>query len=192
MVLSKRERVVVIATAIAVGAFALDRLALAPLQEQLASTDKRRDALRIELNTAKGLVNGHRQMAAKWNGMVNSGMKSDPAGAESQVLHAMQDWSGKWGVALSLQKPERLSDKGQLPQIAFQAAGTGTTESLGRLLLELQMAPIPIKVTEIQINTRKEGTDDLSFQMRLSTVYAPSEAEAAKSPVTQSKQSGGR
>jgi hypothetical protein len=63
---------------------------------------------------------------------------------------------------------------------------------VARLLWRVQTATIPIKVTELQISARKEGTDDLSFQVRTSTVYAPPRSARATPAGARSNLSGGR
>lgn len=110
-------------------------------------------------------------MSAKWRQMVQDGLKTDPGDAESQITRSVGEWMAKAGVAQTLMKPDRLTEKSRLPQISFQVAGTGTMLSIKRLLYQLQTASIPVRVTEVQINARKEGTDDMNLQLRLSTVY---------------------
>ena len=176
MVLSKRERYVLFGTLAAVGLLALDRVALTPLLDQRSQTLARKERLAADLRVTEDLLTQRRLLAPKWTAMVQSGLKSDPAEAESQILHAMGDWAQDAGVTLSLLKPDRLTEKTRLPEIAFQAAGTGNLRAVTRLLWRIQTADIPVKVTEMQINSRKEGMDDLSLQLRISTIYAPASA----------------
>jgi hypothetical protein len=173
MVLSKRERFILIGTLAALGVLALDRFGLSVLLDRRAAAAARRNSLASELSQAQGLMAHHRLLAPRWEEMTRSGLKDDSGDAESQVLHAIRDWAEEAKLSLSLLRPERLTAKTRLPGIAFQAAGTGTMGGLSRLLWRIQSASIPIKVTEVQVSTRKEGTDDLSFQLRLSTVYSP-------------------
>lgn len=184
MVLSRRERLITIGTLVAVGLLALDRLALSPMFDAMDETDARRDALAAELGKSQAMISRWRQLAPKWREMVQSGMKSDPAEAESQVLHAIQNWAGETGVTLSLLKPNRQTEKTRLPVIAFQASGTGNLYSIARLVWRIQTSRIPIRVTFLQLAPRKEGADELSFQLRVSTVYAPSRPTAATGPAT--------
>lgn len=173
MVLSRRERYIFIGTLLALGLLALDRLALSPLLEHRSAIEAQRASLSVELARARTLMTRHSDMDPRWREMVRAGMKSDPAEAESQVLHAVRDWAEEAGLALSLLKPDRLPEKTRLPEIVFQAAGTGNMRGVARLLWRIQTAPIPIKAIETQISARKDGLDDLSFQLRISTVYAP-------------------
>ena len=187
MVLSRRERYVLIGTVIvvvAVVALVLDRFVLTSVPpEGLSETEAQKPDAPSEANQAETLLANRRQMAPKWREMLKSGMKGDPAAAESQVLHAIRDWAEASGLTMSLIKPDRLTEKTRLPEIAFQAAGTGTMDSVRGLLWRIQTASIPIKVTELQLTARKEGTDDLTVQLRLSTVYVPAPPQPATAPV---------
>ncbi|HAU37952.1 MAG TPA: hypothetical protein DCX07_09585 [Phycisphaerales bacterium] len=174
MVLTKRERYVLIGTCLAVGALALDRFVVSPLLDRRAEAEAQRTSLTRKLNQARALLERQRLLTPRWQEMLRTGMKSDPAESESQVLHALRNWAEECGITLSLLKPERLTEKSRLPQIAFQASGSGNMNAVARLLWRIQTAGSPLRATEVQISARKEGSDDLSFQLRLSTVYSPS------------------
>jgi len=109
--------------------------------------------------------------AAQWKEMVQPALKGDPGEAEKQVLHAIHDWSEKSGVVVTLLKPQRSTEKTRMPEIKFQAQGSGTMKSLAGLLWKIQTAKLPIKVTELRLDSHKEGQDDLMFKLSLSTVY---------------------
>lgn len=173
MVLSKRERFGLIAAVAVVAILGLDRWALTPLLAARTKANHDRDALNADVRTAQDLQKLGVEMNSRWNDMVKSGLKPDPTGAESQIMHAVRDWSEEAGVSLTLLKPDRQTEKTRLPEITFQASGTGNLKALARLLWRVQTASIPIKATEVQVTSRKEGTDDLTFQVRLSTVYSP-------------------
>lgn len=172
-VLSKRERYIAIGTMIALGLLAIDRFAVQRLTDFLEYTDGEKVRLSKELGIAGMLMSHRGELKPAWENRVKTGLKSDVAEARSQILHSIKDWAAESGIALSLIKPEQLTEKGKLPQIAFQASGTGNMEAVARLLWRIQSAKIPIRVTEMQLGARKEGVDDLSVAIRLSTVYSP-------------------
>ncbi|MFH1731061.1 MAG: hypothetical protein ABIF82_05335 [Planctomycetota bacterium] len=191
MVLTRRERYIFIGTFLALGVLALDRLALSPLLEHRSAIEAQRASLSAELARARTLMAHRSEMDPRWREMVRAGMKSDPAEAESQVLHAIRDWAEEAGLVLLLLKPDRLTEKPRLPEIVFQAAGTGNMRGVVRLLWRIQTAAIPVKATEMQISARKDGLDDLSFQLRISTVYAPSPAAIVAAANPRPDTSGG-
>jgi len=191
MVLSKRERIVFFATLAALGILGLDRLVLTPLLTRYAETQVQRTRLKAELDRTQSLIARRRLAAPRWRKMMQTGMKRDPAEAESQLLHALRDWGEESGVAWSLLKPDRLTEKTRLPEIALQASGTGPMRAVAGLLWRIQTASIPIKVTEMHLNSRKEGTDDLALQLRVTTVYLPARPTPASAPAEPGDDAGG-
>jgi Tfp pilus assembly protein PilO len=171
MILSKRERVVVVATLIAVAAFLLDRYALTPVLDALAALEARKQNMIGDVARAGDLLERQHQLGPKWREMTAAGLKRDPTEAESQMLHAVQNWSQEAGLRLTSLKPERLPDKRSLQEISFQAAGTGTMNAVSRFLWRIETAKVPIRVKELQVGSRKEGADDLTLQLRFSTLY---------------------
>ncbi len=191
MVLSKRERLIILVTAIVVALLVLDRYVVTPLWDKQAVREAQKQALLAEMERARALLARKHQMQPKWKGMLAGGLQSDPAGAESQILHAVRNWSTECGLRLSSVKPERLPDKTSLPEIAFQAVGTGPMSAVSRFLWRLETAKIPVRIKELQVGARKEGTDDLTLQVRLSTLYLPAGRAAATDAAAPARATGG-
>ena len=82
---------------------------------------------------------------------------------------------------MTLEKSQRSAEKTRLPEIMFLEQGTGTMKSLAGLLWKIQTAGIPIKVTDLTLVSHKEGQDDLTITLSLSTVYTPPPAFASSS-----------
>jgi hypothetical protein len=55
---------------------------------------------------------------------------------------------------------------------------------LRTLLLHVQRATIPIRVTDLQISSRPEGTDNLTISMGISTAYLAPEQDKNERPGT--------
>ena len=181
MVLSSRERYIVIGSALVLGALGLDQFILNPLMDGWDQTQRQKQALQGEMTRARAaLKNGH-ELAPKWRDMTAAGIKTDPAEAESQALHAIQTWAAESGVTLSMLKPDRMTEKTQLPAISFQAGAAGTMDAMGKWLWRMQYAKIPIRITELQLSSRKEGADDLTATLRLSGSREPLRASTRAS-----------
>ena len=66
-----------------------------------------------------------------------------------------------------------------------RATLAGIAALLHSILADFQRAGIPVRITNITITTHKEGTDDLSVQFGIATLYLPPEPadkNAAHSP----------
>ncbi|MDY7010193.1 MAG: hypothetical protein SVV80_05500 [Planctomycetota bacterium] len=175
MILSKREKIIITATLVAISVLVLDRYALTPLLDRYSAVRTRKEMLLAETRHAENLLALHRKVAPRWRILTGS-LKSDPAEAESQMLHALRDWSEQAGLNLSLLRPERSTEKTDLREITFHVAGDGTMRSVSRFLWSLETADIPTRLKTMQLRSRKEGIDDLSVQLRISTLYLSDES----------------
>jgi hypothetical protein len=119
--------------------------------------------------------------------MQKGGLKVDPSQAESQALHAVLDWAGAADLNLASLKPERTSQEGKFQVISFSVTGNGSTPAIARLLWAMETATIPVRVNDMQITPRREGTDDLSVRFSISALCLPPETnKPAKSGATAS------
>jgi hypothetical protein len=184
MFLSKRERFIIAAAVIVVALLVLDRYVVSPLLECCDRAAALKESKLADIQRGQDLLARNREIGPKWREMIAGGLKRDPAEAESQILHAVGDWARDAGLKMSSVKPERMPDKRSLQEISFQAAGTGPMNAVARFLWRLETSKVPIRIKELQLGSRKEGTDDLTLQLRLSTLYqapeppAPSPADA--------------
>jgi hypothetical protein len=179
MILSKRERWIVIATVSVIAVLVLDRYALTPLLDAREAAGNQRTTLLGDLERSQAMLQHQRQLDPQWKTMVADGLKEDPTEAESQVLHAVGTWSKEAGLKLVSLKPERLTEKKTLQEITFQAIGTGTMAAVDKFLDRLKTAKIPIRIRDLQVGSVKEGADDYTLQVRLSTLYQGPAAPAA-------------
>jgi hypothetical protein len=192
MILSQRERYLLGATIIALVILAAYYYVLTPLWDQWYNLADRRDQLQAKTEQAGLVLSRAARIAPKWKEMQEAGLKADPAEAESRVLHAIRDWAADAGLSLSLLKPDRSAGKTVLPVISFQAAGTGPMSAVSKFLWRVENADMPLRVTEVQLASRKEGTDNLSVQLRLSTLYVPGEASSAALADSRTQEKGTR
>jgi hypothetical protein len=179
MTFSKRERIILVVAVVVFGALVLDRLALTPLLDRSAKVAARKAVLLSEMANAENLLERRRLIGPRWRRMIADGMKRDPGAAESQVLHALGDWADDAGLNLVSLKPERSTKETPLPEIDFRATGTGSMAAVSRFLWRLETAGIPLRVKTMQIGSRKEGLDDLSLQLQVSTLHVPADPDPA-------------
>lgn len=181
MILSKRERYIVIGTVVVVGILALDRLFLTPLIERRQETNANIRLETEKMEKATALVTNRSRVSRKWTELSGSSLKIDGANAESQIIRAVNDWAQDSGLNVSSVKPERaerekLKDKEtQFIKITFRANATGNMAAISKFMWRLQTSKVPIRVTDVSINTRRDGVDDLSLDLGISTIYLPPE-----------------
>ena len=69
---------------------------------------------------------------------------------------------------------DRVARVGDFQQIRLQATGLCSTAAMAQLLYSIETAQIPMKINEFRLTSRKEGSDDLTFALSVSTiVFSP-------------------
>lgn len=170
MILSKRERYIVIGTVAAIGLLVLDHFVITPYFDARDTVQQQTDQVRKDMDDATALFSKKEKLTKVWGEIQDGGLKSDSSDAESQAWHAVLDWMQQAGVELVALKPGRQTAKGKFLVSDFHASGTGSMAAVSRLLWAIETSSIPLRITDIQITSRKEGTDDLNLQLGLSTL----------------------
>ena len=170
MALTTRERNIAMVVGAAVGLFLLDRVAITPYWNTREALAKSIDEANAKLDDARKVYKDQKALRVVWRDMNAGGLKSDVVEAESQLFHALRDWTQESGLNFSSSKPERATSEGKFTQINTHVSGTGPQAAVTKLLWRLETATIPIRVTEMNINSKKEGSDDLQVQLGVSTL----------------------
>lgn len=174
MILSKRERFIAIAAAGVLGLLAADYYVLGPILSQRKALAQKITAQTEALSKDLKLVKETPEKKDQWERMLALGLKTDASAAESQVLHAVRDWAADSGLNLSSVKPEKSEQEKQFQKITFRATGVGNMNAVSRFLWKIQTSSIPVRIADVAINSRKDGVDDLSLQLGISTIiFAP-------------------
>lgn len=184
MILSQRERYIGIATVAVLGLLGLDRYVLTPLIDARQTVNAQVKEAIARHERADRLFQNARRLGPRWNDMVAGGLQSDVSEAESKALHALRDWAAESRLNLSSLKPERVDKLKRYHAINFRATGTGSMESISKLLYRIQTSKLPMRVTDLQITARREGTDDLSLQLGVSTIYLAPEPQKPIAPAS--------
>lgn len=174
MVVSRREKIIGGVVLAVLGLLALDTYAISPYVVEHDRVVDAMDTAGRKLGKAQKLLKNRKQVAADWRIALESGLKTDPSAAENQALHAISDYAQANRISLESLKPDRAARVGDFQQIRIQATGAGSTAAIANLLYRVESAKIPLRVTDLRLNSRKDGTDDLSFALNVSTiVFSP-------------------
>lgn len=170
MGLSKRERIIFIATLACMGLFIANKFVIEPVQARLNELESQRQQLLGDLSEGQRLIGSQREMQDKWKAMLSDGLRSD-AELESRVLGALREWSGAAGLALSSIRPERVSSEKGLQEMIFSVAGKGTLDCVARFVWQVETASLPVKIKDMQLGSSSESGDSMSLQLHLSALY---------------------
>ena len=176
MVLSKRERIILMITALVVGALVVDKLVLGPATNRLDAMKIEREQLLAQVNEAQSLFERQRVLAPRYRAMLSDDFRDDKE-AESRILRVLDDWSEESTLTLSSVKPERVASDQGLKEMTFVVAGKGTLRAVAQFLWRIETAAYPLKVKSMQLGSANEAGDSMSLQLRLSALYLDSEEE---------------
>lgn len=175
--LSKREKTIGIIAGVVVAALAIDSVILTPLLERKALADDQIANARRDLDAAIKLIANDQRARENWSRMAGQTLLADAPGAEGQLLNATRSWGEASGLSITTLRPERNEREQGYQKITIRVTATGTMQQVARFLYAIQTAKIPVRVSDMQLTARKEGTDDLSVNIGLATIYLPPEAQ---------------
>jgi hypothetical protein len=181
MVFSKRERFVGLVSAGVLALLALDRVAISPLWDRSKAVGDELLVARADISCAEQLVGNAPRMNQRWNEMVKAGLKSEVTDSESQTLRALEKWSREAGLSRVSFQPGRLElvpKQKEFRQLTMRLSGSGSMRDVSHFLWQLQTTTLPIRVTDLQIKSHKDGTDDLALTVAVSTLILPPAQQA--------------
>ena len=191
MGLSQRERMIVLLTALVVGALVADKVVFTPALAKFRQTESQRQTLLAQIHEAQSLFERRRLMERKWKTMLSDGLQND-AEAESRMVRALDKWSQEARLTLTSLKPERLaSDKG-LREMTFVVVGRGRLDAVARFLWQVETAELPVKVKDMALGS-SEADDSMSLELSLSALYlGPSQTSEEQKPSPAPQEEGSK
>ena len=178
MVLSKRERNIVLAAIGAVALLVLDQLVISPVvtaYEQLQTDEK---SYSDKLAHASLLFQHRKATEARWNRMVADGLKSSAAETEDALDHAVYEWAQSSGLALKSCTPEHTTQKDR-SEVVLYIVGTGNMSAVAHFLYQAQTSKLPVQPEDVEIGARREAADDLTVTLHISGLFFPQGWKAA-------------
>jgi hypothetical protein len=183
VVISKRERITAIIAIATIGILVLDHFIVQPLIDRHSELTSDIERANGQLLDSNRILNKSKLLSPKWAEMLNNGgLRRGASETESQLQNNVVAWAQDAGLTLPAVKSDRTEKEKEFNKFTVRATGTGTMQQIGRFLHRIQTATVPVRVTELTITSRKEGTDDLSIQMAISTIYLASEADKPQKP----------
>src|SRR5688572_19587836 len=130
MARTRREQLLIIGVATAVGVFALDRYVYQPFKTARESIAKDHDVALDELRDARNLLRRERQMRREWAQMTAAGIERGTWDAEREMLRSMQTWAQQAGVTNVSLRPERTATEHGFVKVVVHVSGTGPSAAM--------------------------------------------------------------
>jgi hypothetical protein len=180
--MTKREKQIGIGVVGVLVLFGLDYWVVQPYLDDRATLVENISKTQTDIQDAHRLFNTERLEQPKWKTMVEAanGLKSERYAAESQAENTVLQWANGLGVNINNLTTEGVPKvENKFLVINFHATGLGSMQAISRMLNSLEIGQVPIRISDIQINSRREGTDDLQIQMLISTLCLRPDADNA-------------
>ena len=175
MTLSPREKNIAIGVGAAIVLYGLYSVVIKPYMDNLDALHDKTQAAQSALEDQKMLFQRKDDLQKVWSDLTHGGLSDNQSAAESQAVRAILDWAGDAGVTVTALKPDRASDENKFQILSYHVTAVGRTPDVGRLMWDIETATIPVRLTDVQVTPRKEGTDDLTIQFGVTTLVQPPE-----------------
>jgi hypothetical protein len=182
MVLSKRERMLAIVSVLVLGALAVNEFVVTPLTKRREAAANQRVELEAQLVEAQTLLDQRRLLERRWRPLLSGDLRTD-ADAELRMARALNEWARQTRLALTSVKPDRTASAKGMKEITFVVAGRGPLNAVASFLHRVETAEMPLKIIEMQLGSTGESGDNISLQLRLSTVYLGAGQKPAERPL---------
>jgi hypothetical protein len=193
MVLSQRERYIAIIAGSCLALVLLYTMMIGPYFTRRGEIAADIDKANVEQAQADALFRDQAKMRKIWKEMLAGGLSNTPSEADSQLQLALDKWAEECGVNVSSLQNQQSTPEGKFLQIRFHLTGTGPLATISNLLWRIETTSMPLRISEIQIVPRKEGVDDLQFQLVVSTLCKlPDSDKSARQAGATADASGGR
>ncbi|HEX8323377.1 MAG TPA: GspMb/PilO family protein [Tepidisphaeraceae bacterium] len=170
--MNKREKTIAICVGAAVGLLALDQWLLGPYFTRLSKADDLIARHQSALSDGNTVLQTRLRASKHWRDIAAGKVTADASAAESQLLNRVRDCAQRANLQLTSLKSEKSEKEKGYERVSVKPTGTGSMGQIGRFLYELKMTTdMPVRVNDIQIISRKDGADDLSVSLALSTIY---------------------
>ncbi len=173
MALSPREKNIAIGVGVAAVALGLWSVVISPYIDNLGLLTDRIASAQGALDDQKALFRRKEELQKVWSDLTHGGLSDNVSAAESQAVLAVLGWAGDAGVTVTALKPDRASDENKFQILSYHITAVGRTPDVARLMWDIETATIPVRLTDVQVTPRKEGTDDLTIQFGVTTLVQP-------------------
>ena len=169
MALSTRERNITLIVLIACAALIIDRLAVEPYLANRRDLVEQRRQRRHDLDQANLTLRREAQYR-RTMAQFSKTIQPDPAAAEAQLLHLLNDLEQQSAVGSPSFQRVRTFDNHGYTSLTYHVSAAGNMPALATLLWRIETAGIPLRVDDVQITPRHEDGNELIVQLNVSTL----------------------
>jgi len=162
----KRERLLLFAVVICIGAWAGDRLLMSPMVRLWKQRSQKIAEIERSLTKGRALVEREDGLREQWQEMKQRSLPQEVSVAEDQVLQSLSQWSQVSRLGVTSFKPRWIQGEEDNMKIECRAATQGSIGSVARFLYELERGSLALRVENMEIASRDDTGRDLTLDVR--------------------------
>ena len=171
MKLNTRERYIAIGVGVVVLLYIADSFFFTPELDALSQANRLIEAHQQDLQNNNGVMQNSLTARRKWKALTANHLASDASTAEVELLARVRDAAERAGLSLGQQNRSQHEKQGGFETITRRFSGEGTMARLSQFLYILDESDLPLRVVDLSVSSKKDGTDDLEIQLGIATLY---------------------
>lgn len=171
----KRERMLVLVAATAVGLLAADRFVLTPLVALWKHQAGRSAVLRQEISEGSVLMDRSAALRDRWKEIRDRSLPGSTADAEDLLLSAVGRWASEEQLQVDSVSPRWILDEKKGNRLEVRLSAKGDLEGIGRFLHRLETDPLPVRLEDVELRPRDDKGEEMTVEARFSGIVLPEE-----------------
>lgn len=168
MTSERRQLLLKIGAAVALGLLILDRMVLGPAIESWKSQTTRIAALKQKVTQGGQLRERESALRDRWAAMRRANLPTEVSAAENAALKALGRWQRDSQINLTSLTPNWQNRDDGYETLEYRVAATGSQAALGRFLYEIESdTTVPVSLEECELSTRDARGALLTLTARL-------------------------
>lgn len=164
----RRRRILIAAVILCAGIWLADNVVITPLYTVWTARSARMQELQQDLAKSTGLLDRRSELKARWEDMKKRALPNRVSDAEQAVFESVSRWAGESHLTVNSLKPRWTHLKREAETLEIELEGLGSMESVVRFVYELESAPLPLRVEDMQIASQDKEGGSLKLSLRFS------------------------
>ncbi len=170
MALTQREQKTAKIAGVFFGVVILYYFIIEPLYEDLSKANESLAESQQAISENQLVFSNDTKSLLDWNKNYNKKLAKSPAAADSQLNDRIRQAAQSERLEPQFEQSRSDIEKG-FGKISRPIQVSGKMPSISRFVYQLQNSDIPIRINELTMATKKDGTDDLTVTLNVATIY---------------------
>jgi len=153
----KREKLLMIITAAAVGILIFDKLILGPMVDSYDSDLEEIEMLERKVMQQHALIDSIGSWKRKKRSFDEASLPESKSESENLLLKTFSMWGKGVGLAITSMRPSWKSERGKEPTVDLRLSGNGSMSSIVKFIAKVETNSLPLEIRTLKISGSKSG-----------------------------------